>query len=892
MDTSEGQKPGQREQGAELIGSYRVIATIARSELTTVYLAQKHGTLGFSRLAAIKRLNASFPDQAGGVQLLLDEARLSAGVRHANVVDVIDVGTEGGCHLVMDYIEGADFEALLARAGKERHPRFVLPPIVDALHGLDAAHGALDELGQPLSMVHQAPRARHILIGIDGTARITDFSQVSARGLLPSSLRANRLRTEFMAPEQLLGSSATARSDLFIVGVTLWEALTGERLFQADTPESSRRAVLQRQVPKPSEVGLKAPRCFDAICLRALARNPDQRYESALEMARELRDAALEEALYATSAELGQWVRALAGRTLIERRRKMGADAPSLELGIDVFGDAAEAFGTETTREVNAAPLRSSKTSAAPARVSVEARASTRERSAVEARASTRERSAVEARASTRSDGKARTRDDVGAGAIPSEASRVTPSTTVPGLGAPDLELPPHPRSVAPAPTGFPAPSATLLGLGRHIGRAPPPRDFAPTRPGARRDPAHSGPGSYSRVAAERRSSSTSTSIHSQPTVPVPRVSWRLADPPGDLDSGPSGAFRTGMRRDASGGAGDSGEPVEARGPAGEAEYEARSPVRGGDGERRVLAREHDFDEGPDYEDDVDSLQPPDWVARTRPPPEATPSTLGLRILTAVLVTIIVMAALVGIRKSREPDREVTRSTASRPVERASEPSQQELPRSGAAADRGAASLPSGPGTGSGHAVEPGHAARGAEPVGTRAPAAQQAVEARGPATATPRADAPAAMPAVGPAGAIAPPTRTPVAPRATASSASPRAASEEPAARMFAPTRAATAVPSGATTPRPPVAARPTQPAATTRPTQPAATTRPTQPAATTRPGAAARPAASALKRPPAPAASAPPAPLSQPPTQTLPRAPTAPAWQMHTPGLPENPY
>jgi len=352
LDYSEGQQVARRrESGVDRIGPYSLIAQIAGGEFTTVHLAQRQGTLGYQRLTAIKRLRPALSRQPEWTQLLLDEARLSAGVRHGNIVDIIDVGTDpsSGVYLVMGYVEGADLEVLIARAGKERHPRYLVPPIVDALNGLAAVHTALDELGESLSMVHQAPRARHILIGIDGTARITDFSQVSARGLIPSTLRGKRLAAGYMAPEQVsVSEPVSARTDLFIVGITLWETLTGERLFDAENPALARRAILERHIPRPSEVGLRPPACFDAICMKALQRNPEQRYQTAHEMARELREAAVSESLYASASELGQWVRALASRALVERRRAIGAEEPSQEISLEEL-DAREPTSVITT---------------------------------------------------------------------------------------------------------------------------------------------------------------------------------------------------------------------------------------------------------------------------------------------------------------------------------------------------------------------------------------------------------------------------------------------------------------------------------------------------------------------------------------------------------------
>ncbi len=323
---------------ADQLGPYTLIAEISAGEFTTVHLARKRGSHGFDRLVAIKRLKPAYAKQPEWSQLLLDEARLGASVDHPNTVDILDVGTDAGVYVVMDYVEGADLEQLLARAGRERHPRFVLPPIIDALTGLHAIHTQKDELGEPLAMVHQAPRARHILVGIHGVARVTDFSQVTARGLIPSTLRGKGLSPAYMAPEQVLVSEpVSARTDIFILGITLWEALTGERLFSGETPSLVRRAITERDIPKPSEVGLHPPRCFDSIVMRALQRNPEARYQSAAELARELREVAQEEALLASASEMGQWVRALASRSLLERRRALGVDDRSEEIAIDVL---------------------------------------------------------------------------------------------------------------------------------------------------------------------------------------------------------------------------------------------------------------------------------------------------------------------------------------------------------------------------------------------------------------------------------------------------------------------------------------------------------------------------------------------------------------------------
>jgi serine/threonine-protein kinase len=323
-----------REGSGEIVGRYTLLSEIAQGELTTIYLARQHGSAGFQRLVALKRLRPTHADPVEAEQLMLDEGRLASSLHHANIVGVLDVGTETGPYVVMDYVEGDDLESILVRAGRERHPRFTVPLIVDILNGLHAVHTAVDDRGAALGMVHQAPRSRHVLVGIDGTGRLTDFTQARARIVAPSRLRSDRVKVAAMAPEQALApDSVDHRTDLFIVGLMLWETLTGERLFFTEEGEAQTfQNLLHRRIPRPSEIGLRPPRCFDTICLRALERDPRNRYASALEMARDLRDTALNQALFANNGEIGQWVKALAGKQLIERRRSSGSDAPSYEL--------------------------------------------------------------------------------------------------------------------------------------------------------------------------------------------------------------------------------------------------------------------------------------------------------------------------------------------------------------------------------------------------------------------------------------------------------------------------------------------------------------------------------------------------------------------------------
>jgi serine/threonine protein kinase len=505
-------KPASQRESSELVGPYVLLAEIGRGELTTVYLAKKQGVLGFQRLYALKRLKPALVRNADSIELVLDEARLVSGLHHANIAGVLDVGTDGGNYVVMDYVEGENLELLLARSGAARHPRYIVPAFVDALNGLHALHTATDADGEPFAIVHQAPRARHIVVGVDGTSRLVDFSQVRGKDVRPTRARSDRIKVAYMAPEQALHPDGVdLRSDLFIIGVTLWEALTGEHLFGADTDELTFQNMLHRRIPRPSDVGLRPPRCFDAICMRALERDPKSRYPSAQEMARDLRDTAINQALYATASELGQWVRQLAGSDLRKLRKLAGQEPPSsggilLETpvaGVDLSGlrrASGQADGSGLARLSDGLVVLPSK-----------AEADAREPGAADNPYATgRIYGGSEARVRREGLPEDRTpalgmrRDKP----LPREEEDDDPTgpRALPGAAGPVYDARARAETV---------PLAAAAAGGGAVVRADGDQDetnpavFVPARPGARRDTNRPSPGSYSQVDGTRRQSKT-----------------------------------------------------------------------------------------------------------------------------------------------------------------------------------------------------------------------------------------------------------------------------------------------------------------------------------------------------------------------------------------------
>ncbi|HZO16888.1 MAG TPA: serine/threonine-protein kinase, partial [Polyangiaceae bacterium] len=309
---------------ARAIGRYRLFGVIAAGGLATVHYGRLVSDTGFSRTVAIKRLHPWLADEPGFVSMLLDEARVTARIRHPSVVSVIDVVEEPGeVLLVMDYVHGESLARLRAACKRSNHvidADLVLGIMVPVLHGLHAAHVATSEAGVPLGIVHRDVSPENIMVGEDGCARLVDFGVARAIGRLQQT-REGELKGKpaYMAPEQILGKEVDARTDVFAASVVLWEALTMRPLFRGENDVASAMRVLNGVIDAPSRIAAHVPRALDAIVLRGLERERERRWATAREMALEL-----EQALSpASSARVGAWVRCTAAEALEKRNGEL-----------------------------------------------------------------------------------------------------------------------------------------------------------------------------------------------------------------------------------------------------------------------------------------------------------------------------------------------------------------------------------------------------------------------------------------------------------------------------------------------------------------------------------------------------------------------------------------
>jgi serine/threonine protein kinase len=304
------------------VGRYALHGELASGGMATVHFGRLLGPAGFSRTVAVKRLHAHLAKDPEFVSMFLDEARLAARVRHPNVVPTLDVvAVEDELFLVMDYVPGESLARLIkaARVDDAIMPLPIVSAIVaGALHGLHAAHEATNERGEPLDLVHRDVSPQNVLVGVDGIARVLDFGIAKAAGRLHTT-RDGRLKGKlaYMAPEQLRQGIVDRRTDIYAAGVILWELLTDQRLHEASTEAEMLTRVLEARIEPPSTRRADVPRALDEITMRALAKNPSERFGTARQMAR-----AIEACVPSAGAgEVGEWVERIAMDALDQRAR-------------------------------------------------------------------------------------------------------------------------------------------------------------------------------------------------------------------------------------------------------------------------------------------------------------------------------------------------------------------------------------------------------------------------------------------------------------------------------------------------------------------------------------------------------------------------------------------
>ncbi len=269
-------------------GKYRLLAELGRGGMADVHLAVSVGPAGFSKLQVIKRLRPGMTDEAEMRHMMLDEARLAARLNHKNIVQTNEVGiVDDQYFLSMEYLDGQPYHRILKRAaqlGRTIPLPFAVKILCEVLSGLHYAHECRDYDGVPLGVVHRDVSPQNLFVTYDGQVKVVDFGIAKSTGrLVETQTGIIRGKITYMAPEQAFASTVDRRADIFSVGVLLWEALAGERLWgQLSDPEIVAR--MMKEIPPVTTVRPDAPADLVEVCSRALSRDPEKRPATAAEM--------------------------------------------------------------------------------------------------------------------------------------------------------------------------------------------------------------------------------------------------------------------------------------------------------------------------------------------------------------------------------------------------------------------------------------------------------------------------------------------------------------------------------------------------------------------------------------------------------------------------------
>jgi serine/threonine-protein kinase len=313
--------------------------------MATVYLARVTARAGFDRFVALKRIHPHLLKEPGFVEMFLDEARVASRIVHPNVCSVLDYEAQGDRHYIaMEYLMGEPLSRVSQAQPNctdgpsvERACQLVARIIADACEGLHAAHELRDSEGELLNVVHRDVSPQNLFLTYDGAVKVVDFGLVrTAHGMHKTKTGIIKGKFAYLPPEALASKALDRRSDIWGLGVVLWELVTQRRLFQRDNEADTVLAAATHPIPPPSTVRAGVPVQLDAIVSKALARDPAERYATARDLGRDLVRFIHRGAEPVGLSDLAEWMDRLfpGGRArklqLLEMAGQMGSDLPTM----------------------------------------------------------------------------------------------------------------------------------------------------------------------------------------------------------------------------------------------------------------------------------------------------------------------------------------------------------------------------------------------------------------------------------------------------------------------------------------------------------------------------------------------------------------------------------
>jgi serine/threonine-protein kinase len=278
------------------VGKYALLAKIASGGMAEIWLARQAGPKGFEKVVVVKKIADNLAEDPDFVEMFLDEARIAAQLNHPNIVQIYDLGESGGSfYIAMEYIPGENL-ATVVRAGNKAGQPIPIPYavrlIANAAEGLAYAHSKAGLDGKHLQIVHRDISPHNLIVTYDGVLKIVDFGIARAAGRVANTNGGQlKGKTGYMSPEQARGERYDARSDIFSLGVVLFEMVTRTRLFAFDDSFQALAALTSKDpLPRPRDRNPEIPESLEPIVMRALERKPQARYQTARNLQAALED--------------------------------------------------------------------------------------------------------------------------------------------------------------------------------------------------------------------------------------------------------------------------------------------------------------------------------------------------------------------------------------------------------------------------------------------------------------------------------------------------------------------------------------------------------------------------------------------------------------------------
>jgi serine/threonine protein kinase len=309
--------PGPANQDNSRLDDYRIVAELARGGMAAVFLAVYEGSARPREIVAIKVVHPHLAYDPDFVAMLADEARIASSIGHPNVVEIREFKlgrADGRNYIVMEYADGETLAMFLKHASRGKRLRTALAASIaaDTAGGLHAAHELRGPQGEPLNLVHRDVSPQNIIVTYDGGVKLTDFGVAKATGRIqrtqPGEIKG---KLAYMAPEQAFGREVDRRSDVYALGVVLYELAMGRRLFGGKTDADTIRNVMQHNIVAPRTIDPEFPEGLEQIILGMLSKEPLDRFQTAGAVERALRGYLRSVGAGDLAAELGAFVRDL-----------------------------------------------------------------------------------------------------------------------------------------------------------------------------------------------------------------------------------------------------------------------------------------------------------------------------------------------------------------------------------------------------------------------------------------------------------------------------------------------------------------------------------------------------------------------------------------------------